>query len=43
MTKIQVFKDLHSTQKLIFIGNTWEVLSASILEKAGFQAIGTTS
>ncbi|WP_341302332.1 isocitrate lyase/phosphoenolpyruvate mutase family protein [Lysinibacillus sp. FSL H8-0500] len=42
MTKIQIFNDLHSTQELFFIGNAWDVLSTSILEKVGFQAIDTT-
>ncbi|WP_155590654.1 isocitrate lyase/PEP mutase family protein [Lysinibacillus cavernae] len=43
MSKIQEFNDLHFTQELLFIGNAWDVLSAIMLEKAGFQAIGTTS
>ncbi|KGR85662.1 isocitrate lyase/PEP mutase family protein [Lysinibacillus boronitolerans] len=43
MSKIQQFHDLHFSQELLFIGNAWDVLSALTLEKAGFQAIGTTS
>ncbi len=43
MSKIQEFNDLHCSQELLFLGNAWDVLSALALEKAGFQAIGTTS
>mgnify|MGYP001147377059 CR=1 FL=1 len=43
MSKIQKFNDLHFSQELLFLGNAWDVLSALILEKVGFQAIGTTS
>lgn len=43
MTKIQEFNQLHAAQELLFIGNAWDLLSALILEKAGFKAIGTTS
>ncbi|MCT6818459.1 MAG: isocitrate lyase/phosphoenolpyruvate mutase family protein, partial [Lysinibacillus fusiformis] len=43
MSNIQKFNDLHDSQELLFLGNAWDVLSALILEKAGFQAIGTTS
>jgi len=43
MSKIQEFNDLHSSQELLFLGNAWDLLSALMLEKAGFQAIGTTS
>lgn len=43
MSKIQQFYDLHFSQELLFIGNAWDVISALTLEKAGFQAIGTTS
>lgn len=43
MTKIQEFNELHSGQDLLFLGNAWDLLSALILEKVGFKAIGTTS
>lgn len=43
MTKIQEFNQLHAAQELLFIGNAWDLLSALILEKAGFKAIGPTS
>ncbi|MFK4475001.1 2-methylisocitrate lyase-like PEP mutase family enzyme [Paenibacillus sp. RC73] len=43
MNKIQQFKALHTSEELLFLGNAWDLLSAVALEKAGFQAIGTTS
>ncbi|MEH7239150.1 isocitrate lyase/PEP mutase family protein [Bacillus sp. JJ1562] len=43
MTKIQEFNGLHSSNGLLFLGNAWDLLSALMLEKAGFKAIGTTS
>lgn len=43
MTKIQKFNELHKSKELLFLGNAWDLLSALILEKAGFKAIGTTS
>lgn len=43
MNKIQTFKELHTSEDLLFLGNAYDVLSALILEKAGFKAIGTTS
>ncbi|MET3697746.1 2-methylisocitrate lyase-like PEP mutase family enzyme [Bacillus oleivorans] len=43
MTKIKEFNELHSSQEILFLGNAWDLLSALILEKAGFKAIGTTS
>lgn len=32
-----------SFTSILFLGNAWDLLSALILEKAGFKAIGTTS
>ncbi|MGE7923686.1 isocitrate lyase/PEP mutase family protein [Viridibacillus arvi] len=43
MTTIQEFNELHSSTEPLFLGNAWDLLSAIILEKAGFKAIGTTS
>ncbi|MEK4762506.1 isocitrate lyase/phosphoenolpyruvate mutase family protein [Viridibacillus sp. FSL E2-0187] len=43
MTTIQEFNELHSSTEPLFLGNAWDLLSALILEKAGFKAIGTTS
>lgn len=43
MDKIQEFNELHTSSDLLFLGNAWDLLSALLLEKAGFKAIGTTS
>jgi len=37
------FKELHQQRKAIIIGNVWDVASACIAAKAGYQAIGTSS
>ncbi len=34
---------MHDQSELLFLPNAWDVLSAIILEQAGFKAIGTTS
>ncbi|MBD8028256.1 isocitrate lyase/phosphoenolpyruvate mutase family protein [Ureibacillus sp. Re31] len=43
MNKIQEFNEMHFSSDILFLGNAWDVLSALLLEKAGFKAIGTTS
>lgn len=43
MNRIQEFNELHISKEILFLGNAWDLLSALTLEKAGFQAIGTTS
>lgn len=43
MNNIQRFNKLHQSTEPLFLGNAWDLLSALVLEKAGFQAIGTTS
>lgn len=43
MNKIKEFNELHTSEEPLFLGNAWDLLSALTLEKAGFQAIGTTS
>ncbi|WP_313893143.1 isocitrate lyase/phosphoenolpyruvate mutase family protein [Psychrobacillus sp.] len=43
MNKIEMFNKLHHSEEFLFLGNAWDLLSALTLEKAGFQAIGTTS
>ena len=43
MTKYQQFQSLHQHDSLLFLPNAWDVLSAMIIEQAGFPAIGTTS
>ena len=41
--KGQVFKDLHSAEGIFVMPNAWNAGSASMLEAAGFSAVGTTS
>jgi 2-methylisocitrate lyase-like PEP mutase family enzyme len=43
MTNIKEFNELHFSKDLLILGNAWDLLSALILEKSGFKAIGTTS
>ena len=43
MNKLSNFKKMHEDDKIIFLPNAWDLLSALILEQSGFSAIGTTS
>jgi 2-methylisocitrate lyase-like PEP mutase family enzyme len=43
MNRIQRFKELHQAEKMLLLGNAWDLPSALALERSGFQAIGTTS
>lgn len=43
MTNIKEFNELHFSKDLLILGNAWDLLSALILDKSGFKAIGTTS
>ena len=43
MTKFQTFQSLHKQDDILFLPNVWDVLSAVIIEQAGYKAIGTTS
>ncbi len=43
MSNLSSFKNMHFGDKALFLPNAWDVLSAIILEQAGFEAIGTTS
>ncbi|WP_144510458.1 isocitrate lyase/phosphoenolpyruvate mutase family protein [Bacillus sp. FJAT-22090] len=43
MNNLKRFHELHFSSEPLFLGNAWDLLSALTLEKAGFQAIGTTS
>lgn len=43
MSKYQEFIDLHHEPKPLVIGNAWNAKSAQIIEKAGFDAIATSS
>ncbi len=38
-----VFKNLHNHDAPLLIGNVWDAMSTQIVEKLGFQAIGTSS
>ncbi len=37
------FKSMHQQAELLFLPNVWDVISAMVLEQAGFKAVGTTS
>ncbi len=41
--KAEVFRALHHSGRILVLPNAWDVASAIIFERAGFQAIGTTS
>lgn len=43
MDQFQTFHDLHYQAQPLLIGNAWNARSAQIIEKAGFDAIATSS
>jgi 2-methylisocitrate lyase-like PEP mutase family enzyme len=43
MNKLLHFKKMHQSDGCLLLPNAWDLLSALILEQAGFKAIGTTS
>ncbi len=43
MTRYLKFKKLHAQSRPLLIGNVWNVQSAKVFERSGFQAIGTSS
>ena len=43
MKKDISFKEMHQQPELLFLPNAWDIISAMILEQAGFKAIATTS
>ena len=43
MRKSLELKRLHEQDELLLLPNAWDLLSAMVLEQAGFKAIGTTS
>ncbi|WP_285056408.1 isocitrate lyase/PEP mutase family protein [Pedobacter ginsengisoli] len=43
MNHYQTFYDLHHREQPLLIGNAWNAKSAQIIEKAGFDAIATSS
>ncbi|GEN69981.1 isocitrate lyase/PEP mutase family protein [Chryseobacterium lathyri] len=43
MTAIQRFRELHEQNDPLLIGNVWNVQSAKVYEKLGYQAVATSS
>jgi len=43
MNDALTFKTLHEQDEILFLPNAWDVLSAMVLQQAGFKAIATTS
>lgn len=43
MNQYQIFHDLHHQDKPLLIANAWNAKSAQIIEKAGYNAMGTSS
>ncbi|MBB6501963.1 isocitrate lyase/phosphoenolpyruvate mutase family protein [Pedobacter cryoconitis] len=43
MTSFEKFRDLHNQENLLLIGNVWNVQSALVYERAGFEAVATSS
>ncbi|VAW39633.1 Probable carboxyvinyl-carboxyphosphonate phosphorylmutase [hydrothermal vent metagenome] len=43
MNKYNTFKNLHQQDSALLLGNVWNVQSAVLFQKLGFQAIGTSS
>jgi len=41
--KAEVFRQMHSGPKILVLPNAWDVVSARMIERAGFSAIATTS
>lgn len=40
---LRSFRDLHKTGRILLLPNAWNVSSAVVFERAGFQVVGTTS
>ena len=43
MNNHQKFRELHKEDKLLHIGNVWDVNSALLFEKMGYPSLGTSS
>src|SRR5689334_23008426 len=43
MTNYQRFAHLHQQEKPFLLGNAWDTHSAKLFEKAGYEAVGTSS
>ncbi|WP_136669047.1 isocitrate lyase/phosphoenolpyruvate mutase family protein [Flavobacterium sp. H122] len=42
-SKVQIFRELHTQNQPLLLGNVWNVQSAKIYENSRYQAIGTSS
>ncbi|KIC64050.1 isocitrate lyase/PEP mutase family protein [Chryseobacterium taiwanense] len=43
MTHIQTFKELHTNEEPLLLGNVWNPQSAKVYEKLGYKALATSS
>lgn len=43
MNKFKTFKNLHTQDSVLQLGNVWDVQSALLFQKLGYKAIGTSS
>jgi 2-methylisocitrate lyase-like PEP mutase family enzyme len=43
MSDFHIFQQLHQQENMFHIGNVWDIPSALMFEKAGYQALGTSS
>ena len=43
MSNFQKFIQLHKKETPLLLGNVWDLNSAHLFEKAGYEAIGTSS
>lgn len=43
MTNIQVFRDLHTNDEPLLVGNVWNAQSAKVYEQLGYKALATSS
>ncbi len=43
MSKISRFKALHAKDEVLLLGNIWDAHTASLAEKAGYEALGSSS
>lgn len=43
MSNFHTFQQLHQQESIFHIGNVWDIPSALMFEKAGYQALGTSS
>lgn len=43
MNQARIFHSLHTSDEMLVLPNVWDAVSAKIFERAGYQAIGTSS